>query len=134
MKKQRKPLSTKIHPIASLDHNLIKNWMQKETMPAMQPLVKQVDELIRKEIPNLHYSIKWGKAFYGTLELGWIIEVGAFAKSMNIVFLSGAKFKRQPPLGSDELTRYIKVTSVDEINDNAVIDFIKQAGSIEGWK
>lgn len=88
MKKQRKPLSTKIPPIASLDHNLIMNWMNKETMPAMQPLVKQVDELIRKEIPNLQYSIKWGKAFYGTLELGWIIEASVGFRCINSIYKS----------------------------------------------
>ncbi len=134
MEKQRKPLSTKKPPIPSSDHQIIMNWMNNETMPAMQPLVKQVDELIIQRIPNLHYSIKWGNAFYGTPELGWIIEVGAFAKSMNIVFLNGAKFERQPPLGTDTQTRYIKVKSLDDINDPIVIDFIGQAVKIKGWK
>lgn len=134
MDKQRKPLSTKKPPIPSLDHDIIMNWMNNETMPAMQPLVKRVDELIIQEIPNLHYSIKWGNAFYGTPELGWLIEVGAFAKSMNIVFLNGANFKRQPPLGSDDQTRYIKVISLAEINDHVVIDLIEQAGNNLGWK
>jgi hypothetical protein len=134
MEKQRKPLSTKKPPIPSVDHDIIMNWMKNETMPAMQVLVKRVDELILEKIPNLQYSIKWGNAFYGTNELGWIIEVGAFAKSMNIVFLNGAKFERQPPLGSDIQTRYIKVSSIDEINDSIVIDLIEQAGQINGWK
>ena len=134
MEKQRKPLSTKKPPIPSLDHNVIMNWMRDETMPAMQALVKRVDELIVQKIPNLHYSIKWGNAFYGTPESGWLIEVGAFAKSMNIVFLNGANFQRPPPLGTDIQTRYIKVTSVDEINDPVVNDLIEQAGKIEGWK
>lgn len=134
MEKQRKPLSSKKPPVPSSDHDIIMNWLNNETMPAMQSLVKKVDELIIQQIPNLHYSIKWGKAFYGTPELGWIIEVGAFAKSMNIVFLNGARFERQPPLGTDAQTRYIKVTSLDEINNPTVIDLIKQAGSKDGWK
>ena len=134
MEKQRKPLSTKKPPIPSLDHDLIMNWMKNETMPAMQALVKRLDELIVQKIPNLHYSIKWGNAFYGTPELGWLIEVGVFAKSMNIVFLSGAKFERQPPLGTDVQTRYIKVKSLDEVCDPVVIDLIEQADSIDGWK
>lgn len=134
MEKQRKPLSTKIPPIPSVDHDIIMNWMKNETMPAMQVLVKRVDELIVEEIPNLHYSIKWGNAFYGTPELGWLIEVGAFAKSMNIVFLNGAKYERQPPLGTDAQTRYIKVKSIDEINNPLVINLIEQARKTEGWK
>jgi hypothetical protein len=134
MDKQRKPLSTKKPPIPSSNHDIILNWMQNETMPAMQALVKQVDELIIQKIPNLHYSVKWGNAFYGTPELGWLIEVAAFAKTMNIVFLNGAKFERQPPLGTDIQTRYIKVKSSAEINDPIVIDFIEQASKVEGWK
>ena len=134
MEKQRKPLSTKKPPTPSWEHDIITNRMNNETMPAMQALAKQVDELIIRKIPNLHFSIKWGKAFYGTPELGWLIEVGAFAKSMNIVFLNGTSFQRQPPLGTDDQTRYIKVTSLDEINDPTVLDFIEQAGKTEGWK
>ena len=134
MDKQRKPLSTKKSPKPSLDHDIIVNWMVNETMPAMQSLVKQADELITQKIPNLHYSIKWGNAFYGTSELGWLIEIGAFVKSMNIVFLNGAQFERQPPLGTDIQSRYIKVTSIDEIKDPEVIDFIEQAGNTKGWK
>lgn len=134
MEKQRKPLTTKKPPVPSTDHDIIKNWLNNETMPAMQSLVKKVDELIIQEIPNLQYSIKWGKAFYGTPGLGWLIEVGVFAKSMNIVFLNGARFERQPPLGKKAQTRYIKVTSLDEINNPIIIDLIKQAGSIDGWK
>ena len=134
MIKKRNPLSSKKPPVPSLDHDIITNWMNNDTMPAMQVLVQRVDELIVQKIPNLHFSIKWSKAFYGTPELGWLIEVGAFAKSMNIVFLNGAKFDRQPPLGSDTQTRYIKVTSLEEINNEVVIDFIEQAGKMDGWK
>ena len=134
MEKQRKPLSSKKPPIPSLSHDKIMNWIKNETMPAMQVLVKRVDELIVQKITNLNYSVKWGKAFYGTPELGWLIEVGAYAKSMNIVFLNGIKFDRKPPLGSDNQTRYIKVSSLDEINDPKVLDYIEQAVTVEGWK
>lgn len=134
MEKQRKPLSNKKPPIPSFDHDVITKWIEEDTMPAMQELVKKVDELILQKIPNLYYSIKWGNAFYGTPKLGWIIEVGAYAKSINLVFLGGARFDRQPPLGSDIQTRYIKVTSLEEIDDPIIIDLIEQAKGIEGWK
>lgn len=134
MEKQRKPLSTMKPPVPSTDHNIIMDWLYNETMPNMQSIFKKVDELIIQEIPNLYYSIKWNKAFYGTPELGWLIEVGVFAKSMNIVFLNGAKFERQPPMGTDAQTRYMKISSLDEINNPIVIEFIKQAASIDGWK
>ena len=103
-------------------------------MPGMQPMVRQIDELIAKKIPNLQYAIKWGNAFYVSQEHGWLIEVGAFAVSVNIVFLSGADFDPLPPLGTDERSRYIKLRTMDEVLDPKVLAWIVQAGSISGWK
>lgn len=134
MQKQRKPLSTKKPPIPALDHKVITNWLTNETMPSIQPLVKRIDQIIIENIPNLHYAVKWSKAFYGTKERGWLIEISAYSKSMNIVFLNGASFERQPPLGSDAQTRYIKVSTLEEINHPSILDFIEQARKLEGWK
>ena len=98
MEKQRKPLSTKKPPIPSTDHSIISNWIKNENMPAMQPLVQLIDALIVQNIPNAYFSLKWGNAFYGTPDLGWLIELGVYAKSMNIIFLNGANFLRKPLL------------------------------------
>lgn len=133
MPKQRKSLSTKKPPVPTVDHKIIETWICRETMPAMQPFVQEIDNLILQHIPQAHFSIKWGNAFYGTPELGWLIEVAAFAKSVNIVFLSGAKFSPQPPLGEDSDTRYIKITSLEEIKTQQITDWIIQTGKIKGW-
>lgn len=134
MKKQRKPLSTKKPPIPSDDHNIIEDWMDNRLMPGIQPMVKEIDKLIRKLIPNLQYAIKWGKAYYGSQELGWLIEVAAYDVSVNIVFLSGVKFDSPPPLGEDNQSRYIKFKTLDEINRPEIQKWIQQAGRISGWK
>ena len=134
MNKHRKPLSTKKPPIPSSDYNVIQDWMTSRIMPGIQPMIRKIDSLIRDTIPNLNYSIKWGNAFYGTNDLGWLIEVAAYDVSANIVFLSGAAFDPQPPLGTGEESRYIKLKSIDELEGHTVIDFIKQAGIIDGWK
>ncbi|MBT3647740.1 MAG: DUF1801 domain-containing protein [Flavobacteriales bacterium] len=85
-------------------------------------------------IPNLQYAIKWGSAFYGTKELGWLIEVAAYAVSANIVFLNGAAFDPKPSMGSGDQTRYIKIKSIEEIKEPVIIDYIGQAGQFNGWK
>ena len=134
MDKQRKPLSTKKPPIPSENNEILKDWMQNNIMPKMQPLIKRIDEMITERIPDLQYSIKWGSAFYGTPENGWLIEVAAYAVSINIVFLSGANFDPQPPLGTDDRSRYIKLTTMGDLNNPQVIDFIEQAKGLNGWK
>ena len=134
MKKQRKPLSTKKPPIPTENHQLIEDWMQNNIMPKMHPLVKRIDEIIIENISNLNYSIKWGSAFYGTTENGWLIEIASYAVSVNIVFLSGTKFNPQPPLGEGNQSRYIKITSLEELQNSEIINFIEQAKKISGWK
>lgn len=134
MEKQRKPLSTKKPPIPSNYHKVIEDWMSSRIMPGIQPMIKEIDSLIHDSIPNLQYAIKWGNAYYGTNELGWLIEVAAYDVTANIVFLNGAAFDPQPPLGTGGETRYIKLKSIEELNESHVIDFIKQAGTRDGWK
>lgn len=133
MEKQRKPLSTKKPPIPSNDYKVIKDWMTSRIMPGIQPMIKKIDSLIHDSIPNLQYAIKWGNAYYGTKELGWLIEVAAYDVSANIVFLKGSDFVSKPPLGTGE-SRYIKLRSIEELNDEKLIDYIKQAATLEGWK
>lgn len=133
MDKQRKPLSTKKPPIPSNDHKVIEDWMATRIMPGMKPMIKKIDRLIHDSIPNLQYAIKWGRAYYGTNKLGWLIEVAPYDVSANIVFLNAATFDPQPPLGTGE-TRYIKLKTMEEVNDPLVVDYIKQAAGQDGWK
>lgn len=114
MEKQRKPLSTKKPPIPSSDHKVIEDWIANRIMPGIQPMIKKIDSIIHDSIHNIQYAIKWGKAYYGTNELGWLIEVAAYDVSANIVFLNGATFDPQPPLGTGE-SRYIKLREVGHL-------------------
>jgi len=134
MKKQPKPLSTKAPPTACDDHSIIEEWITNQTMPSMQPLVKDIDVRIRKSISGLVYAIKWGKAYYGTNELGWVIELAPYHVTVNIVFLKGAKFKSPPPLGTGEDSRYVKLESLDEVKSPDIQKWIEQAGRVSGWK
>ena len=134
MNKNRKPLTTKKPPIPENEYKVIENWMTNRIMPGIKPMIKKIDSLIHDSIPNLQYAIKWGNAYYGTDELGWLIEVAAYDVSANIVFLNGATFDPQPPLGTGGESRYIKLMTIDEVNDQLVIDFIRQAANHDGWK
>jgi hypothetical protein len=133
MEKQRKPLSTKKPPSPMADHKVIEDWMANRILPGIQPMIKKIDSLIQDSIPNLQYAIKWGNAFYGTKELGWLTEVAAYDVSANIVFLNGAAFDPQPPLGTGE-SRYFKLRKLEELEEKDIASFLKQASHINGWK
>ena len=133
MKKERKTNTTRKPPRPVNDHTIIEEWMAR-VMPELNPIVKEIDELICKKIPDLQYAIKWGKVYYGLPELGWIIEMVSYNVSVNIVFHGGAGFDSPPPLGSDGRARYIKFKNLDEVKSPEFKKWIEQASSVPGWR
>jgi hypothetical protein len=99
--------------VPSDSHADIEDWVRR-VMPDMHPIVKRLDESICETIPGLQYAVKWRQAYYGLPELGWIIEMVAYAVSVNVVFLGGAEFDPPPPLGTTDRSRYVKLTTLDE--------------------
>lgn len=124
-------MATKKPPIPSDSHADIAAWM-KGTMPALQPIVKRLDRMIRDTIPGLQYAVKWKKAYYGLPERGWLIELVAYDVSVNVVFFGGAGFDPPPPLG--EGSRYVKVRSLDEAKAPEIRRWIEQARRGSGWR
>ena len=129
--KSPKSTGTRNPPEPSDSHAEIQAWM-RGTMPDLQPIVKKLDKLVRDAIPGLQYGVKWKKAYYGTPELGWVIELVAYDVSVNIVFFAGVRFDPPPPLG--EGSRYVKVKSLEEATAPEVRDWIEQAGRFPGWQ
>jgi hypothetical protein len=132
MPKQIKGNPRRKPPEPSTDHAAVDTWFG-EIMPSMQPIVRSLDASIRAAIPNLHYGVKFHRAFYGLPELGWIIEIAPYFKSVNILFLGGAEFDPPPPLGSTGRTRYVKVTTVEEVQHPDLRGWMDQSGRTLGW-
>lgn len=120
-------------PEPSPSHSEIDEWFERQ-MPHLQPILKQVDETIRAGIPGLQYAVKWKRPYYGLPELGWVIELAAYDVSANVVFLGGADFESPPPLGTTDRTRYVKVTSVEEVRRPEFENWIEEASRTPGWR
>jgi hypothetical protein len=133
MKQGPKPDSSRKPPAPSDSHADIEDWMRR-TMPDLQPVVRRLDELIREAVPGAQFAVKWKKAYYGLPEHGWVIEMVAYDVSVNVVFLAGAGFDPPPPLGTTGRTRYIKVRSLDEVEQPELQKWIEQAARVPGWK
>jgi hypothetical protein len=118
-------------PVAG--HSDVEDWL-KQLMPNLQPIVRGLDESIRAAVPDLNYAVKYKRAFYGLSDLGWIIELAPYDVSVNVLFLGGARFDPPPPLGNTGQTRYVKITSLAEVKQSNLVDWIKQAGRTPGWK
>jgi hypothetical protein len=133
MPKQVKGNAGRKPPGPAADHSGIEDWFRRQ-MPHLQPIIERLDELIRATIPGLHYAVKWKRPYYGLPELGWIIEIAAYDVSVNVVFLGGADFDTPSPLGSTDRTRYVKVTSVEDVQRPELQKWIEQAARTPGWK
>ena len=133
-KKARKGHTIKEPPVPRDSHAEIEDWMVRGVMPEMHPIVERLDESIRATIPGLQYAIKWKNAYYGLPELGWIIEMVAYDVSVNVVFFGGADFDPPSPLGTTDRSRYVKLTTLEEVQGPEMHKWIEQAGRVPGWK
>lgn len=120
-------------PEPAADHSDIEEWFCRQ-VPHLQPIVEELDARIRATIPGLQYAVKWKRPYYGLPELGWLIEIAAYDVSVNVVFLGGADFDSPPPLGSTDRTRYIKVTTLEEVQRPELQEWIVQARRTPGWR
>ena len=132
MDKGRKGTSSRKPPEPSESHADIDDWMRR-VMPDLHPIVTRLDELIRDTLPDLQYAVKWKKAYYGLPDHGWVIDMVAYDVSVNVVFLGGADFDSPPPLGDTDRSRYIKVKSLDEVEQPEMRAWIENAGRVAGW-
>lgn len=125
--------SSRKPPEPSDSHDAIGEWMEG-LIPALQPLVKRVDALIREEHPETSFALKWKKAYYGLPKVGWFIEMVSYDVSVNVVFLGGADYDEPPPLGDRGRGRYIKLTELAQADTPEMRAWIKQAGQVPGWE
>jgi hypothetical protein len=133
MAMKRKASSTRRPPEASESHAEIDDWMRR-VMPDLNPIVTRLDELIRETHSDLQFAVKWKKAYYGLPDVGWMIEMVSYDVSVNVVFFGGADFDPPPPLGDSDRSRYIKLKTMDEVEQPELRSWIEQAGRVAGWK
>ncbi len=120
-------------PEPAESHSDIDQWFGR-LMPHLQPILRELDEVIRGLVPDLHFAVKWKRAYYGLPGLGWIIELAPYDVSANVVFFGGADFDPPPPLGTTDRTRYVKVTNSEDVARPDLHDWIEQAGRTAGWQ
>lgn len=133
MAMKRKASSTRKPPDPSESHADIDDWMQR-VMPDLNPIVTRLDELIQQTHSGLQFAVKWKKAYYGLPGVGWMMEMVAYDVSVNVVFFGGADFDPPPSLGDADRSRYIKLKSIDEVEQLELKSWIEQAGRVPGWK
>ncbi len=93
-----------------------------------QPILHKLRELIHKSDPEIVEDWKWGPNFNRE---GMVCGFGAFKHHVGFVFFQGALLKDPANIldkdSKNVKTRTIKITSVEEINDTILTEYIREA-------
>ncbi|NMB62691.1 MAG: DUF1801 domain-containing protein [Chloroflexi bacterium] len=106
-----------------------------DAMPEWKHAIgRYLDELIVRNVPNVRKAVKWNSPFYGVEGQGWFLNFHCFTKYVRVAFFRGSSLHPIPPGESkDENTRYFDIHENDQIDEELMASWIRQAAAIPGW-
>ena len=97
-------------------------------------LVRRVDALIVRTVPDVRKAVKWNSPFYGIEGQGWFLSVHAFTKYVKVAFFRGAALRPVPPGESKQKeVRYLDIREDDPFDEAQLADWVTQAAALPGW-
>lgn len=95
---------------------------------------RRLDALVECTVPGVAKAVKWNSPLYGIAGQGWFLGVHCFAKYIKVAFFRGAQLDPVPPVTSkDENTRYVHIHEGEQIDDELMTSWIRQAAALPGW-
>jgi hypothetical protein len=106
------------------------------TMPGWKKEVgRSLDALIVRTVPGVRKAVRWNTPFYGIEGNGWFLAFHCFTKYVKLTFLNGASLRPLPPVESkDPNTRYFHIHEDDQIDEELMTNWIRQASELPGEK
>ena len=105
-------------------------------MPGWKRAVgERLDAIIERTVPGVEKAVKWNSPFYGMEQGCWFLSYHCFDKYVKVAFFRGASLDPQPPEPSkNEGTRYFHIHEDDELDEDRVAKWVKQASKLPGEK
>lgn len=95
---------------------------------------RKVDALIERSVPHVHKAVKWNSPFYGIEGHGWFLGVHTLTSYVKLAFFRGSALQPPPPGASKSPeTRYLDIREDDELDEEQLVDWVKQAAALPGW-
>jgi hypothetical protein len=95
---------------------------------------RRLDGLIVRTVPGVRKAVKWNSPFYGVEGRGWFLCIHCYTKYVKVAFFRGAALRPVPPGESrDKYTRYLDIHEDDQLDQELVASWIKQASKLPGW-
>ena len=95
---------------------------------------RRLDALIVRTVPNVRKAVRWNSPFYGVEGQGWFLDFHCFTKYVKVAFFRGTSLRPLPPGESkDKYMRYLDIHENDQLDEELVASWIKQAAALPGW-
>lgn len=100
-----------------------------------QDVGRRLDALITRTVPNVRKAVRWNTPFYGIEGQGWFLGFHCITKYIKVSFLRGTSLRPPPPVESkNQGTRYFHIHEHDQVDEELVASWIKQASELPGEK
>ena len=94
---------------------------------------ERLDQLVMQTVPQARKAVRWNSPFYGMEGQGWFLSYHCFTRYVKVVFLRGASLDPVPPVASKQPdVRYFHIHEDDEIDEELVTSWIRQASALPG--
>lgn len=105
-------------------------------MPGWKRAVgERLDALIARSVPEVRKAVKWNSPFYGLDGHGWFLSFHCYTAFVKVAFFRGASLQPPPPGASKQPeVRYLDIREADAIDEAQLVDWIRQAAALPGWK
>jgi len=97
-----------------------------------QAVVRRLDDLIVKTVPDVCKAIRWNSPMYGMPGQGWFASMHVFSRYVKVTFFKGTSLSPPPSGGGAKEARWIDVGEHDW-NEDQLSQWLRQASSIPGW-
>ena len=95
---------------------------------------RRLDKLITRTVPGVQKAVKWNSPFYGIEGQGWFLDFHTFTNYVKVAFFRGTSLTPLPPGASRHPeVRYLDIHEDEEIDEQRVASWIKQASELPGW-
>jgi hypothetical protein len=95
---------------------------------------RRLDALIVRTVPGVRKAVKWNSPFYGVEGEGWFLSIHCFTKYVKLAFFRGTSLRPLPPGESKQKeVRYLDIHEDDQLDEELVASWIKQASELPGW-
>ena len=94
---------------------------------------RRLDALVLDEVPEVVQAVRWNSPFYGIEDNGWFLSMHCMTKYVKVSWLNGGDLDPLPPERSKYPTvRYSNIHEDDEIDDEQLRSWIRQAAALPG--